>query len=120
GQRLAHVAGGAASISRGMSRTGVFRKQQICIWPISATVVLALLGWGVRRAIETTMKDSLRSQLQTLLTVETAMLDNWMKTQSSNATSLANDQQVRESIHALLANLEADEGANPQHPPAEL
>jgi serine/threonine protein kinase len=103
---LANVTWASKSIGRTVSRTGVFLKRQIWIWPIVATVVLAALAFGVRRAIESTMKENLRSQLQTLLTVETAMFENWARTQSSSATSLANDAQVRESVYHLLARQE--------------
>lgn len=100
---LAHMTWGSGSISRGVSRTGVFLKKQIWAWPIIATIVLAAMGFGVRVAIERTIKTSLRSQLQALLDVETAMLENWYATQSSSATTLANELPVRESIQAILA-----------------
>lgn len=73
---MAHMTWASKSILRTMTRTGVFLKKQIWIWPIIATVLLSMLAFGVRRAIETTMKENLRSQLSTLLSVEVAMLDN--------------------------------------------
>ena len=109
GPRLPSVTWASQSAGRTVSRTGVFLKRQIWLWPIFATVVLALLVFGVRRAIETTMKNNLHSQLQTLLNVETAMLESWVKVQTSNATTLANDPQVRESIYRMLAQAEAGE-----------
>jgi serine/threonine protein kinase len=106
-QPLARVTWASVSISRGASRTGVFLKKQIWVWPIIATVILAVTGFGVRLAIEATIKDSLRSQMQALLDVQTATLENWFKTQASITTSQANDQQVREIIQSILAELEA-------------
>lgn len=103
GDPLAHMTWASKSISRTMSRTGVFLKKQIWIWPVIATVLLSVLAFGVRNAIETTMKANLKSQLQTLLSVEIAMLDNWFHTQMSNATSAANSVPVRESVYELLA-----------------
>jgi len=111
---------GSASISRGVSRTGVFLKKQIWLWPIIATVLLAVVGFGVRHAIESTMTENLRSELQTLLDVETAMLENWFKTQSSNAAHLANELQVRESVYEILASQEDDRGNAPGATPPEL
>jgi eukaryotic-like serine/threonine-protein kinase len=105
-QRNPNITWASKSIGRTVSRTGVFLKRQIWIWPIIATVLLAALAFGVRHAIETTMKNNLRSQLQTLLNVEAAMLENWSRVQASNATTLANDPQVRESIYQLLAQNE--------------
>jgi serine/threonine protein kinase len=103
---MAHMTWASKSISRTMTRTGVFLKKQIWIWPIIATVLLSMLAFGVRRAIETTMKENLRSQLSTLLSVEVAMLDNWFRTQMSNVTSTANSLPVRESIYEMLASEE--------------
>ena len=54
------------SVGRTISRTGVFLKRQIWIWPILAVVLLSVIGLFVRRAIETTMRDGLQSELQTL------------------------------------------------------
>jgi predicted Ser/Thr protein kinase len=119
-QPLARVTWASGSISRGASRTGVFLKKQIWVWPIIATVILAALGFGVRQAIEATIKDSLRSQMQALLEVQTATLENWFKTQSSIATSQANDQQVRETVQAILAELEAAPADGRAVPATEL
>jgi serine/threonine protein kinase len=87
-----------------VSRTGVFLKKQIWIWPIIAVLLLSVIGYAVQSAIESTMKDNLTSQLQTLLNVETKMLETWFDVQSKNADTLANDLKVRESVYALLDN----------------
>ncbi len=49
-----------------------------------ATVFLAILGYGVHRSVAATIKTNLRSQLQTLLLVETEMLQNWIKANTAN------------------------------------
>ena len=107
GSPLAHMTWAASSIGRGVSRTGVLLKKQLWLWPIIATVILSLLAFGVHRAIESTMKENLRSQLQTLLDVETAMLENWVKTQSANANAVANDPRFRDAIYSILEVREA-------------
>jgi tRNA A-37 threonylcarbamoyl transferase component Bud32 len=89
-------------IGRSMSRTGVLLKTQTWIFPLLAIVVLACIGYFVRSAIERTMKNSLQSQLETLLSVETAMLKTWFKVQEANAQSQANDLQVRSHVEDLL------------------
>lgn len=86
-----------------MSRAGLFLKKQLWIWPIIAVVLLAGIGFGIRIAIERTMKASLRSQLQTLLSVERSMVETWLKVQEANAESLANDQQIRDLAAQLIA-----------------
>jgi eukaryotic-like serine/threonine-protein kinase len=91
-----------SSVGRSISRTGLFLKRQLWIWPIIAVVLLSIVGLFVRRAIETTMQESLRSELQTTLNLETAMLETWFQVQESNAESLANDLDTRRIVYQLL------------------
>ena len=67
---------------------------------------LAATGFGTRLAIESTMRSHLQSQLQTVLALETAMLENWIQVQESHAESQANDRHVREGIYRLLEEIE--------------
>src|SRR4051812_36298513 len=99
----AHMTFGQTSVGRSISRAGLLLKKQLWIWPIIAVVLLSGIGFGIRLAIERTMKASLSSQLQTLLGVERSMIETWLKVQESNAESLANDQQIRELAAQLLA-----------------
>jgi tRNA A-37 threonylcarbamoyl transferase component Bud32 len=117
GAAQAHITFGSTA-GRSVSRTGLFLKKQLWIWPIFAIVLLAVIGFGIRIAIERTMKGSLRSQLQTLLSVERSMVDTWLKVQESNAESLANDQQVRAIVAQILA---ASQPIDPEEsqPPTE-
>ena len=71
----AHMTWAKTSVGRTVSRTGVFLKRQIWIWPILAVVLLSVIGFFVRRAIETTMRDGLESELQTVVDLEAAMLE---------------------------------------------
>ncbi len=98
----AHLTWAKRSVSQTASRTGEFLRRQIWVWPIIAVVLLSIVGYAVQSAIESTMKNNLQSGLQTLLSVETAMLENWFKVQESNAQALANDMQVRELVYKLL------------------
>ncbi len=107
----AHMTWATRSISQSVSTTRLFLKRQLWIWPIIAVVLLATLGFGVRRAIEATMKDNLRSSLQTLLSVERAMLERWLTTQERNAEAMANNSEVRRLIGELLASDESNAGA---------
>ena len=104
-----------SSFGRTVSRTGEFLRRRIWVWPIVAVLLLSVIGLGVRGAIETTMKENLKSQLQTLLNVETAMLRTWYKVQVSNSESLANDFKVREQVYQLLdSKSEAPENVRTQ------
>lgn len=91
-----------SKIGRSISRTQLFLKKQIWIWPIIAVLVLSLVAFMVRSAIETTMREELVSQLDTLLNIETAMLETWFKVQKSNAESSANSLEIRQIAYRLL------------------
>ena len=100
--RSVHITATGKSLSRSITRTGVFLKKQIWVFPILAVVVLGSIGWVMRSAIESTMRENLRSQLQTLLDVETAMLETWIKVQTANVSSQANTPTIRNHVYQLL------------------
>lgn len=97
-----HMTFAKSTVGRTMSRAGTFLKRELWVWPIIAVVVLAIVGFGARRAIESTMKSNLESGLQTLLDVEVAMLETWLSVQASNAESMANSFEIRECIYQLI------------------
>ncbi|MBX3411681.1 MAG: serine/threonine protein kinase [Pirellulales bacterium] len=99
----AHMTFGQTSLGRTISRTRLLLKKQLWVWPIIAVVVLATLGYAINLSIHDTMEQTLRSQLQTLLTVERSMLEKWLKVQESSAVSMANSPAVRQTIAQLLA-----------------
>lgn len=95
------------SMSYSFGKTRLFFKKQLWIWPIVGVLLLAAIGLYVRSAVESTMRASLQSELQTLLDVEKAMLLTWLEAQEANAESLANDIGLRTDTQALIAQLEA-------------
>ncbi len=94
---------GHTSVGRTVARTRMFLKKQLWVWPIIAVLLLSIAGYVVSEAIDRTMKNSLQSELTTLLSVERAMLEKWFKVQESSATALANDAGVRRTVLQLLA-----------------
>lgn len=103
--RVANFTGGTSlskSVQSSLNRTGQFLKQRLYIWPILALLVLATIGWGVNSRIESTMRSQLESELETLLAVETAMLERWFGDQERSALAIANRRDVREPIYAIL------------------
>lgn len=91
-----------SSVGRSISRTGLFLKKQIWIWPIIAVVLLSIIGLFVRWKIEAVMRASLESELQTTLRLEKEMLETWFQVQQSNVESVANDLDVRQIAYQLL------------------
>ncbi|MBC8112921.1 MAG: serine/threonine protein kinase, partial [Candidatus Saccharimonas sp.] len=110
---MAHMTFAHTSVGRTFMRTGAILKRQIWIWPILAVIVLSAVGYSVSSAIRTTMKESFRSQLQTLLNVETSMLETWLRVQAAGAETQANNRQVREAVEKLIA---ASEGTASEPP----
>ncbi len=114
----AHMTFGQTSFGRTVSRTGLLLKKQLWIWPIVAVVLMAIVGYTVSASIHRTMEDTLRSQLQTLLTVERSMLEKWFKVQESSALTLANNQQIRQTVTQLLtAASDSTKRTDPQAAP---
>lgn len=110
----AHMTWAARSVSHTLNTTRLFLKKQLWLWPIIAVLLLSTLGFVVHRAIESTMKANLRSELQTLLGVERAMVERWMATQERNAEAMANDAETRRVVDQLLKTVKADgEAADP-------
>jgi serine/threonine protein kinase len=105
----AHMTFGQSTLSRTVNRTGAFLKKQLWIWPIIAMIILSIAGYLVRSSINLTIKNSVRSELTTLLNIERAMLEKWFKIQESNAITLANDPQIRKLVVELVASSKASD-----------
>jgi len=101
-------------------QSGRLLKRQAWLWPILAVLALSVVGYGVSSAIRSTMKQSFQSQLQTLLNVETAMLETWLGTQSASVEAQANSQQVRATVEKLIATSEAVTTEQPAVAPTQL
>lgn len=101
-----HVTWARSKVGRSVSRTGLFLKRQLWVFPLAAMVALAAIGFGVRVAIERTMKANLGSQLETVRDIQAAMLENWFRTQASNAATQANSESVRTLVYKLLDEVE--------------
>lgn len=108
------------SLGTAVSRTGVFLRKQIWIWPIVATVLLGTIGFFVSHAISITMRANMQSQLESLLSVESEMLLNWIRTNIANATATANNHVIRDSILKLIEHEESAGGNMPSTDIQEL
>jgi len=105
-QGAAHLTFVHSRAGQTLSRAGIFLKKQIWIWPIIAVLLLSTIGYGVNSAIESTVRHNVSSSMQTLLDVETAMLETWFHVQESNAESAANNLRVREIVYQLIDDLD--------------
>ena len=98
----------SGTVGRSLKGSGSFLKRNLWAWPILGVVLLTAGGLAVRSAIESTMRENLRSQLGTLLDVEVAMLETWFRGQESTARSAANAADVRRAAAALTADPAAE------------
>ena len=90
------------SMTLTVTRTRVFLKKQIWIWPIVAVILLSTIGYFVQSAIESTIKGNVHDGLLSIVNIETEMLEKWLAVQGATTQSLANDVSVRETIYTLL------------------
>ena len=97
-----HMTWASRSIGQSLVKTGVFVRTQIWIWPVIATLLLAIVAYTVRQSISDTMKGNLKSELTTLLNVEVAMLSSWLELQESQAEMLSNGLRLRQLVYQLV------------------
>ena len=102
----------AKSFARSISGTGRFLQRQVWLWPILAAVVLAGVGWYLRGAVETAMKESLAENLNSIRIAEVAALELWLINQEDAADAIAGDPDVEELIEDLTALADDEEVDN--------
>lgn len=112
GHPQAHMTWASRSMSRTVTRTGLFLKKQIWAWPIVAVIMLATVGYFVQNAIESTIKSNVRAGLLSFVKIEAEMLEKWFAVQESTAAALANDETVRQSVEALLISRKTTQDAD--------
>lgn len=111
---MAHMTWASRSLSITATRTKVFLKKQIWIWPIVAVVLLSTIGYFVQNAIKSTIKGNVHDGLLSFVNIETEMLEKWFAVQSATVESLANDATVREAAYVLLKKSSAADGTDAQ------
>ncbi len=89
-------------VGRSFSKTTLFLRRQLWVWPILAVVILSVIGYAMRSGIERTMKANLHSGLKSFRNIETEMLLTWFEVQESNAETQANDREIRQLVYQLL------------------
>jgi len=72
------------------------------IWPISGTVLLLVLGLMVRSIVETSSRETVASNLQTILDADVAALKIWLAREESLAEVLAEESRVRKLTEELV------------------
>lgn len=79
-----------------------FVRRNLWLGPVVAMVALVLAATWVRSGMERAIEEQLGSQLQTLLQADLAALEQWLRSEESNAESAADDPRIVEPVRALL------------------
>lgn len=116
GDAHARIAWAKKSVGRSIRSTRLFLRKNLWAWPIVAVIGISVVGLSIHSAIESTMRNNLQSQLETLLDVEVAMLRTWFEVQQANVEAEANSTEVRDYVEQLI---QAVDPTNPMPPQLE-
>jgi eukaryotic-like serine/threonine-protein kinase len=92
----------ARSLARSAVARNILLLKELWVWPIVAAILLATIGWFLRRAIEDSIREEVASELQTLLEADVTAIRIWMKIQEANAVTAASDRQTAALIATLV------------------
>ena len=112
GVSSSRVASASRSVGRSFTATRLMLKRQLWIWPLLAAVILLLVGWGLRRAVDRALSESIAGQLKAILEADVAALDQWMQAQEAYAQIAADDPRIGDLARELIA-LAQQEGTTP-------
>ena len=104
-----------SGLSQSLGATRTVLRRQLWVWPVLAALLLAAVGWGVRRSVEDAMREKLAGDLTTILNADIEALRVWTKDQEAIAQSLAGLPGLRPTIRELLAV-----AGRPDAPPGAL
>lgn len=76
--------------------------RQLWVWPLLFAAGLAIFGWTTLRALESTMREQVRSELVTTREAAAAALDIWSRELLGRITLIGADPRVTGSIRALV------------------
>ena len=88
------VSSGAMSVIRSMTASSIWLRKSIWVWPIVAGLMLAVVGWFLRSAVESRLKEDRASSLETILNADVEALRLWMRSQETAATAVASDPET--------------------------
>lgn len=97
------IARRARSFARSVANTNVLLLKQLWVWPILASIGLAAIGYYLRGAVENTLRDQLKGELQTIVDADVTALRNWAVFQKAIVRENAADDDVVETIERLRA-----------------
>ncbi|MCA9007840.1 MAG: cache domain-containing protein, partial [Planctomycetaceae bacterium] len=91
------------SILKSFSRSRLFSKRSMWIWPIAGTILLLILGLVVRSIVEESARQTVANNLETILDADVAALEIWLEREESLAEVLAEEPRVQKLTAELVA-----------------
>ncbi|WP_417392845.1 serine/threonine protein kinase [Gimesia sp.] len=91
------------SILKSFSRSRLFSKGSMWIWPIAGTILLLILGFLVRSVVEESARQTVANTLQTILDADVAALEIWLEREESLAEVMAEEPRVQKLTAELVA-----------------
>ncbi len=91
------------SFLKSFSRSKLFMKGNMWVWPIVGTIILLLVGFIVRSVVEQSSKQTVSDNLVTILNADVAALSIWLEREESLAEVLADEPRIQVLAKELLA-----------------
>lgn len=90
------------SFLKSFSRSKLFLKGNMWIWPIAGTILLLVLAFIVRSVVEESSKQTVADNLQTILKADVAALNIWLEREESSAKVLADEPRIQQLTQELV------------------
>ncbi|MCH9652812.1 MAG: serine/threonine protein kinase [Planctomycetes bacterium] len=90
------------SFLKSFSRSKLFLKGNLWVWPILGTILLLIVGFIVRSVVEQSSKQTVSDNLVTILNADVAALSIWLEREESTAEVLANESRIQELAKELV------------------
>lgn len=90
------------SFLKSFTRSRLFKKGSMWIWPIVGTILLLVLAFMVRAVVERSSKQTVADNLQTILNADVAALEIWLEQEESLAEVLADEPRIQKLTQELV------------------
>ncbi|WP_145219663.1 serine/threonine protein kinase [Gimesia alba] len=90
------------SFMKSFSRSRLFSKGSMWVWPIAGTVLLLVLAFIVRSVVEQSSKQTVADNLETILNADVAALNIWLEREESLAEVLAEEPRIQKLTAELI------------------
>ncbi|MFK7776589.1 MAG: cache domain-containing protein, partial [Gimesia sp.] len=89
------------SFLKSFSRSKLFLKGNMWVWPIAGTILLLLIAFIIRSIVEESSRQTVADNLQVILNADVAALEIWLEREEAFAESLASESRVQKLTQEL-------------------